>query len=80
MLVFPGDAILSSSLGVSLKGVAIGNGWIDAERQYPAYLDYAVKHGLVEENSDVGPQYLTFSFRYSHFLLLDLEANQGTDG
>lgn len=29
----------------------IGNGWIDAMHQYPAYLDYAVKHGLVEEGS-----------------------------
>jgi carboxypeptidase D len=33
--------------------MAIGNGWIDAKRQYPAYLDYSVKHGLLEENSDV---------------------------
>ncbi|KAL5508176.1 KEX1 [Sanghuangporus vaninii] len=52
-LPYIGDAILSSNLGVSLKGVAIGNGWIDAQSQYPAYLDYAVKHGLIEENSDV---------------------------
>ena len=29
----------------------IGNGWIDAMHQYPAYLQYAVKHGLVEEGS-----------------------------
>ena len=33
--------------------MAIGNGWIDARRQYPSFLDYAVKHGIVELNSDV---------------------------
>ncbi|KAI0005105.1 alpha/beta-hydrolase [Russula compacta] len=42
------EAVLNSSLGVPLRGSAIGNGWIDARRQYPSYLDYAVKHGLVE--------------------------------
>ncbi|THH11718.1 hypothetical protein EW145_g477 [Phellinidium pouzarii] len=51
-----GDAVLSSNLGVNLKGLAIGNGWIDARHQYPAYLDYSVKHGLIEENSDVYKQ------------------------
>lgn len=39
---------MNSSLGVPLRGSAIGNGWIDVRRQYPSYLDYAVKHGLVE--------------------------------
>jgi len=39
---------LNSSLSVPIRGSAIGNGWIDARRQYPSYLDYAVKHGLVE--------------------------------
>jgi len=39
---------LNSSLSIPLRGSAIGNGWIDARRQYPSYLDYAVKHGLVE--------------------------------
>jgi len=42
------EAVLNSSLGVPLRGSAIGNGWIDARRQYPAYLEYAVRHGLVE--------------------------------
>ncbi|KAG6891309.1 Cell death protease [Termitomyces sp. T32_za158] len=46
------DAMLNSSLAVPLRGVAIGNGWIDPRRQYPSYLDYLVKVGLVEENSD----------------------------
>lgn len=33
---------------------------MDARRQYPAYLDYAVKHGLVDENSDVSSASLSF--------------------
>ncbi|KAG1752379.1 alpha beta-hydrolase [Suillus paluster] len=45
------DGILSSELRIPLRGVAIGNGWIDARNQYPAYLDYAVTHGLVDESS-----------------------------
>ena len=47
------DAILSSNLNIPLRGVAIGNGWMDARRQYPAYLEYAVKHGIIELGSDV---------------------------
>ncbi|GLB34160.1 putative peptidase S10 family protein [Lyophyllum shimeji] len=46
------DAILNSSLQIPLRGIAIGNGWIDPRRQYPAYLDFVVKVGLLEENSD----------------------------
>ncbi|KAF9057813.1 alpha/beta-hydrolase [Panaeolus papilionaceus] len=46
------DAILNSRLSVPLKGVAIGNGWMDSRSQYPAYIEYAVKTGLLEENSD----------------------------
>ncbi|KAJ8516650.1 hypothetical protein ONZ45_g6071 [Pleurotus djamor] len=49
---FFADAILGSSLSMPLRGIAIGNGWIDGRRQYPAYLDYAVKMGLLEENSE----------------------------
>ncbi|KAI0751082.1 alpha/beta-hydrolase [Daedaleopsis nitida] len=46
------DAILNSKqLKIPLRGAAIGNGWIDARRQYPAYLDYAVNHGLLEEGT-----------------------------
>ncbi|KAH9943181.1 alpha/beta-hydrolase [Epithele typhae] len=46
------DAILNSDLKISLQGAAIGNGWMDARRQYPAYLDYALKHGLLDEASE----------------------------
>lgn len=48
------DGILNANMGVNLKGAAIGNGWIDVRHQYPSFLDYAVKHGLLEEGSDVG--------------------------
>ena len=45
--------MLEAGLPKTLKGIAIGNGWIDARRQYPAYLEYGLKHGLVETGSDV---------------------------
>ena len=47
------DAILNSTLSIPLRGIAIGNGWIDANSHYLSYLDYAVKVGLIEENTDV---------------------------
>ncbi len=53
--LFHADAVLNSDLRVSLRGAAIGNGWIDAKTQYPSYLDYAVKHGIVEANSEASP-------------------------
>jgi carboxypeptidase D len=55
------DAILSSKLNIPLHGIAIGNGWIDGRRQYPSFLDYAVKHAILEENSDVSD----FSVRHA---------------
>ncbi|KDR84091.1 hypothetical protein GALMADRAFT_236745 [Galerina marginata CBS 339.88] len=45
------DAILNSTMNVPLKGLAIGNGWIDSEHQYPSYLEFALKTGLMEEIS-----------------------------
>ncbi|EJD53656.1 alpha/beta-hydrolase [Auricularia subglabra TFB-10046 SS5] len=46
------DAILNSNLAIPLKGIAIGNGWIDPITQYPAYVDFAVAKKLVKEGSD----------------------------
>ncbi|KAF9809828.1 hypothetical protein IEO21_07228 [Rhodonia placenta] len=46
------DAVLNSTLNVPLRGAAIGNGWMDGRHQYPSFLEYAVKHGLVEEGSE----------------------------
>jgi carboxypeptidase D len=49
------DALLNAtSLGVPLRGAAIGNGWMDGRRQYPSFLEYALKHGLVKEGTPVG--------------------------
>jgi carboxypeptidase C (cathepsin A) len=45
--------MLNSNLGIPLLGAAIGNGWIDPKRQYATYIDFVVKVGLLEENSDV---------------------------
>jgi len=55
-LIYPlpiADSILNSTLNIPLHGIAIGNGWIDSNSQYLSYLDYAVKVGLIEENTDV---------------------------
>lgn len=41
---------------LNLKGLLIGNGWISPKDQYPAYLSYAYKRGLVKEGSDVAKQ------------------------
>ncbi|KAG6331996.1 hypothetical protein ID866_7090 [Astraeus odoratus] len=46
------QGILDSDLNLPLKGVAIGNGWIDARSQYPAYIEYAVARGLVDLSSE----------------------------
>jgi hypothetical protein len=47
------DALLSSISDVPLKGLAIGNGWIDPKSHYMSYLDYSVKVGILEEQSPV---------------------------
>lgn len=44
-----GDAILkSTTLPTQVKGIAIGNGWIDPVTQYPAYVEFAVKEKLLK--------------------------------
>ncbi|KXN89504.1 Pheromone-processing carboxypeptidase KEX1 [Leucoagaricus sp. SymC.cos] len=45
------DAVLSSDISIPLRGLAIGNGWIDPKKHYQSYLDYSVKVGILEENS-----------------------------
>ncbi|TFK22357.1 pheromone-processing carboxypeptidase KEX1 [Coprinopsis marcescibilis] len=49
---FFAEAILDSNFGVPLRGVAIGNGWMDAKSQYLTYLDYAMKMSLLEEGTE----------------------------
>ena len=50
---YTADGILRSSLNIPLRGVAIGNGWIDGRNQYPSYLEYAATHGIIAVESQV---------------------------
>lgn len=52
------DAILSRNKNESstatkypLKGIMLGNGWIDPVRQYLAYAPFAYKHGLITDGT-----------------------------
>jgi len=47
------NAILGSNLGVPLRGAAIGNGWIDGRTQYPSFVPFGVKMGILTEGSTV---------------------------
>nr|ODN91244.1 pheromone-processing carboxypeptidase KEX1 [Cryptococcus depauperatus CBS 7841] len=38
----------------SLKGIAIGNGWIDPIEQYPGYVDFAYEKDLIKQGSVEG--------------------------
>lgn len=47
------QAILATTtLPTQLKGLLIGNGWIDPYNQYPAYLEFALKAGVVKTGSE----------------------------
>jgi carboxypeptidase D len=37
-----------------LKGLLIGNGWIDPVNQYPAYSTYAYEAGIIKHGTDQG--------------------------
>lgn len=59
-LIIPGstliaDAIIKSSISpaIPLKGIAIGNGWIDPREQYQGYVDFAYEKGLIKEGTNV---------------------------
>lgn len=39
----------SVGIPISLAGIALGNGWIDARVQGPATIDYAYWHGMLDE-------------------------------
>jgi carboxypeptidase D len=45
------DAVMKKT-SWNLKGLLIGNGWIDPEPQYQAYTTFAYKHGLLEKDSN----------------------------
>ncbi|KAJ3317875.1 Cell death protease [Boothiomyces sp. JEL0866] len=57
------DAILkhnaNSKEKYNLKGLIIGNGWMDPKFQYPAYLVYAQQHGLIKSKDlEIAQNYL----------------------
>ncbi|GAA6058715.1 hypothetical protein JCM10212_003403 [Sporobolomyces blumeae] len=41
----------SRTVSTPLKGLLIGNGWIDPKHQYPAYLEYLVEHKFLRRGS-----------------------------
>jgi carboxypeptidase C (cathepsin A) len=48
--IYQGNQALGPNMvPVNLKGIAIGNGWVDPYRQYEGYLDYAVYHDLLND-------------------------------
>jgi len=54
--ILTADAILNTKLlrnKVPLKGIAIGNGWIDPREQYPAYGDFAYEKGFIKPGTKV---------------------------
>lgn len=47
------DALLSTKqVNVNLRGLLIGNGWIDPYNQYPAYLDFAYSSKLLTPDTN----------------------------
>ena len=55
MLTVTADALLKTTLlpDFSLKGIAIGNGWIDPKRQYRGYLEFGYEKGLIKPGTAV---------------------------
>jgi carboxypeptidase D len=45
--------------GLALKGIAIGNGWIDPMQQYTGYADFAYEKGLIKPGTPVRTSFLT---------------------
>lgn len=51
------DAILNADLPkMHLKGLAIGNGWVDPLNQYPAYAEFAYQKGLIKKGTPEGKE------------------------
>lgn len=76
------DAILDSQLSTPLKGIAIGNGWIDGYTQYPSYLEYAVKHGILSESEDVSLRsyHIDAHLELSNTICIGIQTGEERDG
>jgi len=48
----------TSTNEINLKGIAIGNGWIDPKQQYPGYVDFAYEKGLIKKDTPVSVHHL----------------------
>ncbi|KAI5809566.1 pheromone processing carboxypeptidase Kex1 [Peziza echinospora] len=48
------NALPNSIVKWKIKGLLIGNGWIDPLPQYESYVSYSYKYGLVEKGSELG--------------------------
>lgn len=48
---------------MNLAGIAIGNGWIDPLRQYPAYAEFAYEKKLIKKGTEVGASRYSADFR-----------------
>jgi len=46
-------------LNINLKGLAIGNGWVDPYKQYPGYADFAYQNNLINYVEYVGDKMAT---------------------
>jgi len=47
--VLQGNRNKDGPFKINMKGLGIGNGWVDPYRQYPAYAEYAKSNGLINE-------------------------------
>lgn len=54
------SAIINSTATneINLKGIAIGNGWIDPKQQYPGYVDFAYEKGLLKKDTPVSTAFV----------------------
>ena len=65
----------TSTNEINLKGIAIGNGWIDPKQQYPGYVDFAYEKGLIKKDTPVSVHQLDFVWSADHQEAATMEAS-----